>query len=41
VHIVAPSQPGKYELRITLVREGVTWFMTKSNTYLSVRVAVR
>ena len=41
VHVVAPSQPGKYELRITLVQEGVTWFMTKSNTYLAIPVAVR
>ena len=40
VHVVAPSQPGKYELRVTLVQEGVTWFMTKSNTYLAIPVAV-
>jgi hypothetical protein len=39
-HVVAPAQPGKYELRVTLVQEGVTWFMTKSNTYLALPVAV-
>ena len=41
VHIVAPGLPGKYELRVTLVQEGVSWFMTKSNTYLSLPVSVR
>ena len=41
VHVVAPGLPGKYELRITLVQEGITWFMTKSNTYLAIPVVVR
>lgn len=41
VHIMAPGQAGKYELRVTLVQEGVTWFMTKSNTYLALPVSVR
>ena len=41
VHVVAPSQAGKYELRVTLVQEGVTWFMSKSNTYLALPVSVR
>jgi hypothetical protein len=41
LHVVAPGQPGKYELRVTLVQEGVTWFMTKSNTYLALPVSVR
>ena len=41
VHVVAPGQAGKYELRVTLVQEGVTWFMTKSNTYLALPVSVR
>jgi hypothetical protein len=41
VHVVAPGQPGKYELRVTLVQEGVSWFMTKSNTYLALPVLVR
>jgi hypothetical protein len=41
VHVIAPGQPGKYELRVTLVQEGVAWFMTKSNTYLALPVTVR
>jgi hypothetical protein len=41
LHVAAPGQPGKYELRVTLVQEGVAWFMTKSNTYLAVPVSVR
>lgn len=41
LHIVAPNQAGKYELRVTLVQEGVAWFMTKSNNYLALSVSVR
>jgi hypothetical protein len=41
VKVIAPGQPGKYELRMSLVQEGVAWFMTKSNTYLSVPVTVQ
>lgn len=41
VRVVAPPKPGKYELRVTLVQEGVAWFMTKSNTFLSLPVTVR
>jgi hypothetical protein len=26
IHVTAPSQPGNYQLQITLVQEGVTWF---------------
>ena len=34
VHVVAPGQAGKYELRVTLVQEGVTWFMTRATPTL-------
>lgn len=40
VHVVAPTETGKYELRVTLVHEGVTWFMTKSSNYLSLPISV-
>ncbi len=41
VRVVAPSQPGTYELRITLIQEGVAWFMTKSNTFLKLTATVK
>ena len=41
VRVVAPAQPGKYALRITLVQEAVTWFMIKSNTFLEIPVTVQ
>jgi hypothetical protein len=41
VRVVAPDEPGKYELRITLVQEGVTWFTTKGANYLAIPVLIR
>ena len=41
VRVVAPAQPGKYTLRITLVQEAVAWFMIKSNTFLEIPVTVQ
>jgi len=41
VRVVAPNQTGNFELRITLIQEGVTWFMTKSNTFLPLQVTVQ
>jgi hypothetical protein len=41
VRVVAVDKPGRYALRITLVQEGVAWFMTSSNTYLELPVTVR
>ncbi len=41
VRVIAPNEPGDYALRITLVQEAVTWFMTKSNTFLALPVTVR
>ena len=40
VRVVAPPDPGKYALRVTLVQEAVAWFMIKSNTFLEVPVTV-
>jgi hypothetical protein len=34
VRVLAPSEPGKYALRVTLIQEAVAWFMLKSNTFL-------
>ena len=41
VRLVAPDETGNFAVRITLVQEGVAWFMTKSNTYLELPVAIR
>lgn len=41
VRVVAPEKPGEYTVRITLVQEAVTWFMTKSNTYLELPATVK
>jgi hypothetical protein len=41
VRVIAPSAPGKYALRITLVQEAVAWFMLKSNTFLEIPVIVQ
>jgi hypothetical protein len=38
---VAPGLPGTYDLRLTLVQEGVAWFMTETGTSSSVRLIVR
>jgi hypothetical protein len=40
VRVVAPEQTGNYSLRVTLVQEGVAWFMLKSNTFLELPVKV-
>ena len=40
VRVVAPDKAGTYELRLTLVQEGVAWFMLKSNTYLGLPAVV-
>jgi hypothetical protein len=41
VRMIAPPEPGKYALRVTLVQEAVTWFMIKSNTFLELPVTVQ
>jgi hypothetical protein len=41
VRVVAPDKAGTYEVRLTLVQEGVQWFMSKSNTYLGLPAVVR
>ena len=41
VRVVAPNQPGEFSLRVTLVQEGVAWFMGKSNQFLEVPTSVR
>jgi len=41
VRVIAPDQTGNFDLRITLVQEAVSWFMTKSNTFLQLRVTVK
>jgi len=41
VRVVAPAQSGDFDLRITLVQEGVAWFMLKSNTFLQLPVTVK
>jgi hypothetical protein len=41
VRVVAPGQKGDYTLRITLVQEGVGWFMMNSNTFLELPSAVK
>jgi hypothetical protein len=40
VRVVAPPKPGRYALRISLVQEGIAWFMMKSNMYLELPVTV-
>lgn len=40
VRVVAPNQPGDFSLRITMVQEGVAWFMGKSNQFLDLPVSV-
>jgi len=40
VRVVAPEQTGNFALRVTLVQEGVAWFMLKSNTFLELPVTV-
>jgi uncharacterized membrane protein len=41
VRVVAPTDPGDYSVRISLVQEGVAWFMTKSSSHLELRATVR
>ena len=41
VRVVAPDQKGDYTVRVTLVQEGVAWFMVKSNTFLELPATVR
>jgi hypothetical protein len=41
VRVVAPPEPGKYTLRLSLVQEAVAWFMLKSNTFLEIPVTVQ
>ena len=41
VRVVAPNQPGDFTVRISLVQEGVAWFMTKSGTFLELTASVR
>jgi hypothetical protein len=41
VRVIAPPDPGKYGLRLTLVQEAVAWFMLKSNTFLELPVTVQ
>ena len=41
VRVLAPDQTGGFALRVTLVQEGVAWFMLKSNTFLELPVTVR
>jgi hypothetical protein len=41
VRVVAPDKAGTYTLRITLVQEGVEWFMLKSNTFLELPAVVK
>jgi hypothetical protein len=38
---IAPSQAGAYELRVTLVKEGMAWFMAQSGEYLAIRVNIQ
>lgn len=41
VRVIAPPDPGKYVLHVTLVQEAVAWFMTKTNTSLELPVTVQ
>lgn len=41
VRAVAPPDPGNYALRVTLVQEGVAWFMMNSNTFLELPAAIQ
>jgi hypothetical protein len=41
VHVIAPPDPGKYALRLTLVQEAVAWFMIRSNTFLELPVTIQ
>jgi len=41
VRVVAPPDPGKYVLHISLVQEAVAWFMTKTNMSLELPVTVQ
>jgi hypothetical protein len=41
VRVTAAGKPGRYALRITLVQEGVAWFMTQSGMYLELPVTVK
>jgi hypothetical protein len=41
VRVVAPDKPGNYVVRVTLVQEGVAWFLLKSNTYLELPAVVK
>jgi hypothetical protein len=40
VNIEAPPQRGNFRVRITLVQEGVAWFMLVSNRFLEIPVSV-
>jgi hypothetical protein len=41
VRVAAPAQAGRFSLRVTLVEEGVTWFMTKTNMFLELTATVQ
>ena len=41
VRVVAPNQPGDYTVRITLVQEAVTWFLTKGAAVLQLNASVK
>lgn len=41
MRVIAPPNPGKYSLHVTLVQEAVAWFMTKTNTSLELPVTVQ
>ena len=41
LRVVGLDEPGKYELRITLVQESVAWFTTKGANYLAIPVLIR
>jgi hypothetical protein len=41
VRVVAPSMAGNFTLRISLVQEGVAWFMNKSDTFLALKADVK
>jgi hypothetical protein len=41
VRVVAPGEPGEYALRVSLVQEGVQWFMVNSGEYLELPASVQ
>ena len=38
--VVAPDEPGSYVLRVSLVQEGVAWFMSKGAPPLDIPAVV-